>query len=333
LAPLRSHTRVTSPFCRDRGPGETSVRHLRASRLPVPAVSLAQRRNCNTAASAPNAGLVMRFLAVVPARLAAQRFPQKLLALLDGTPLLVHTVARASRARLPSQVVVATDSEHLDAAIRSGPIPPAAHVVCVRTPDVGIHSGTQRVAHAVRRLVAPEDRADCYVCNVQADQPALDPRHVDAVLKLAVQAGRENPGGFNVATLCTPIRSEAEFHDPCAVKCVSNAKGEALYFSRAAVPFERDASAGRRVVGFDAAGVRAPLRHLGLYAFSAETLVNEILPTGRSWLEEAEKLEQLSWLYHGARVRVGVVESAAHSVDTPFDVDRAERELSTLNTS
>jgi 3-deoxy-manno-octulosonate cytidylyltransferase (CMP-KDO synthetase) len=232
-----------------------------------------------------------RIAVIIPARHGAQRFPGKPLADLAGRPLIAHVVERALRARGVDVVAVATDDERIArAAERAG----AEAMVTGDAP-----TGTDRVAEASRRLRPPAD----VVVNLQGDEPLIEPDAIEALVA-AMEPGVE------MATLARPL-GEGELARPQVVKVVTDARGDALYFSRAAIPHRR-------------AGGVSPLAraHVGIYAFTAGFLqVFASLPPGR--LEAEESLEQLRALEHGHRIRVADTRYAGFGIDTPEDLERA----------
>jgi 3-deoxy-manno-octulosonate cytidylyltransferase (CMP-KDO synthetase) len=229
---------------------------------------------------------------IIPARYGATRFPGKPLALLAGKPLISHVVGRALQARGVDVVAVATDDERIAAAAR------AAGAVAVMTGPAA--TGTDRVAEAARKL---EPRPGLVV-NVQGDEPLIEPAAVEELL-----AAFQDPA-VEMATLSRPL-ADGELERPQVVKVVSDLLGNALYFSRAAVPCRRDGGAS--------ALARA---HVGIYAYREPFLqVFAGLAPGR--LEQEESLEQLRALEHGHRIRVIETKYAGFGVDTPDDLERA----------
>jgi 3-deoxy-manno-octulosonate cytidylyltransferase (CMP-KDO synthetase) len=228
---------------------------------------------------------------VIPARFASSRFPGKSLASIAGKPMLQHVYERASQARYLSKLIVATDDERIYKAARSF----GAAVVMTRADHL---SGTDRVAEA-----ASGDTASVIV-NIQGDEPLIDPTAIDAAT-LALLDDPDVP----MATLKKAIEDLREIDDPNVVKVVTNLAGEAIYFSRCAIPFARDD--GRAVL----------YKHLGLYVYRREFLLAySALPVGP--LERMEKLEQLRALENGHRVRVVETEYESLGVDTPEDLER-----------
>jgi 3-deoxy-manno-octulosonate cytidylyltransferase (CMP-KDO synthetase) len=241
---------------------------------------------------------------VIPARYASARLPGKPLALIAGKPMIQHVVERARRARGIHRVVVATDDSRVLDAVRSfGGEAEMTSREC--------RSGTDRVAE-----VAPRIDADMFI-NVQGDEPLLEPGAVEEVAQLLRQ-------GVAMATLCRPARDGESLDDPGTAKVVLDHKGDALYFSRAAIPFYRD---GRPKGALS-------FVHVGIYGFQREALLAfAALPEGR--LEKAERLEQLRAIEHGLRIRVLPTPYVSVSVDTEGDLakvrDLFEREQRTLH--
>jgi 3-deoxy-manno-octulosonate cytidylyltransferase (CMP-KDO synthetase) len=233
---------------------------------------------------------------VIPARYGSTRLPGKPLVPLAGKPMIQHVWERARMAQRISRVIVATDDERIQRAVEAF----GGEAVMTRSDH---RTGTERVAEVAARVTA-----DVYV-NVQGDEPLLDPAAVDA----AVGALLEEPAAA-VATIATSMRTAADVMDPNVVKTVLDFDGNALYFSRAPIPWLRDAAASFRP---------AYLKHLGLYVFQRAALLEfPTLPQGD--LERAEQLEQLRWLENGWKIRVAEVVHDSVSVDVSEDVARVE---------
>lgn len=242
---------------------------------------------------------ILNVLAVIPARYASSRFPGKPLARLAGKPVVQHVYERARAAGRVSRVVVATDDQRVLSAVRE-----FGGEGCMTRSDH--RSGTERIAE-----VAAQIAADLYV-NVQGDEPLIEPAAIDA----AVAALAEEEAA-QVATLAVRLRRPQEIVDPNVVKVVVNFDGNALYFSRAPIPWVRDA--GGEVV----ATAPRHLKHIGLYVFRRATLLEfAALPPGE--LERLEKLEQLRLLENGIPIRVVETPYDSIGVDTPEDLARAE---------
>ena len=238
-------------------------------------------------------------LAIVPARHASTRFPGKPLANIAGRPMIQHVVERVRQACKVSRVMVATEDERIKKAVESF----GGEAILTR-PDH--RTGTDRVAE-----VAAHVEAQIYL-NVQGDEPLIDPDTVDAL----VEAMLEN-SETHIATPCAAIRQPNDIMDPNIVKVVRDFDGNALYFSRAPIPWVRDT----------AQTVAPPhWKHLGMYAFRRDALLEfPTLPPGE--LERVEQLEQLRWLENGFRIGVVETDYDAVSVDVPSDVERVEKLL------
>ena len=245
----------------------------------------------------------MGFHVLIPARLASTRLPDKPLADIGGVPMIVRVARRAAQSKAAS-VVVAADNERIVAACREHGV---EALLTAREHD----SGSDRLAEACTMLGLD---GDDLVVNVQGDEPMLPPALVDAVADLL--ATRSD---CVMSTAAHAIEDPAEFESSHVVKVVVDAAGRALYFSRAPIPWPRDA----RAAGSDGTVAAAPLRHVGLYAYRAGFLRRFPL-LARSPLEDIERLEQLRVLWHGERIAVHVADGhAGIGVDTPEDLARA----------
>ena len=242
--------------------------------------------------------LRVNVLAVIPARYASTRLPGKPLAPIAGKPMIQHVHDRVRQAQRVNRVVVATDDSRILDAVRSF----GGEAVMTR----GDHrSGSERVAE-----VAVQIPADIYI-NVQGDEPLIEPAAVDALVE-AMNTGEEPP--VQLGTLCVPIQSPADIMDPNIVKVVLDFQGDALYFSRAPIPWVRDAAQGVHARHF---------KHLGIYAYRREPLLEfPTLPPGE--LEKLEQLEQLRFLENGYKIRVAETSFDSVSVDVPADIARVE---------
>jgi len=245
----------------------------------------------------------MAFIVIIPARLASTRLPNKPLADLGGKPMVVRVAERA-RASGAQRIIVATDHADILAAC-------AAHGVEAVLTRADHPSGTDRIAEVARTLGLADDDV---VVNLQGDEPLIDPA------LLAACAARI-ADGVPMATCAHPLGDVAEVFNPNVVKVVLDKQGRALYFSRATIPWARDAFAASR----DAlpAGY-TPLRHIGLYAYSNAFL--QAYPSlDVSPLEQIEALEQLRVLWHGYPIAVHVTDSAPPAgVDTAEDLARVQ---------
>jgi 3-deoxy-manno-octulosonate cytidylyltransferase (CMP-KDO synthetase) len=250
----------------------------------------------------------LRFHVVIPARYASTRLPGKPLLDIGGRPMIQHVVERAC-ASGADEVLVATDDARIVAAV-TDPRRAGASIAVMTDPD--LPSGTDRVA-VVAAARGWNDAT--MVVNVQGDEPFLPPALIDQAARLL-----EADPAAGIATLATPLRSLEEFLDPNVVKVVTTEDGAALYFSRAPIPWTRDAAPSGLASQREYSGA---LRHVGLYAYRVGTL-RRITSLPPSKLEMREKLEQLRALENGVRIVVGVcVESPVAGVDTAHDLEKA----------
>ena len=248
----------------------------------------------------------MNFVVVIPARYASARLPGKPLADIAGKPMVVHVADRA-RVSGAQEVIVATDDRRIQEAVAKH-----GHDAMMTRPDHT--SGTDRIAEIATARGWPDD---LIVVNVQGDEPRIPPQLVRLVAEQLV-----NHRDAAMATACHRVHSAAEMFDPNAVKVVLDKQGYAAYFSRAPIPYARDA--------FKADTSRLPdglpvYRHLGLYAYRCRFLkiYSTLLPAA---IEQFESLEQLRALWHGYRISVAVTDQAPDpGVDTPEDLQKMRR--------
>lgn len=236
-----------------------------------------------------------RAVAVLPARIGSTRLARKMLLEAAGAPLVVHSARNALATGLFARVVVAADDESILQAVR-------AFGLDARATRADHQSGTDRVDECVRALIGAGEHADVVV-NVQADEPELAREDLARLL-----AAFDDPT-VEMATLAVPLDDQAAFLNQNVVKVVRDARGDALYFSRAPIP-------SRSHPGAD--GPLQALRHLGVYAFTPAAL-QRFCALPRGTLEQAESLEQLRWLEHGQRLRVVTASRAPSSIDTLSD--------------
>jgi 3-deoxy-manno-octulosonate cytidylyltransferase (CMP-KDO synthetase) len=240
-----------------------------------------------------------RVVVVIPARYGSTRLPGKPLVSLAGKPMIQRVYERARMAKRVGRVIVATDDERIVKAVET-----FGGEARMTRPDH--RTGTERVAE-----VAAHVEGEVFV-NVQGDEPLLDPAAVDTAVNALLE---EEPA--KIATVATTIKVPADIMDPNVVKTVLDFDGNALYFSRAPIPWVRDTASKVQV---------RHLKHLGLYVFQRDALLEyPTLPQGE--LERVEQLEQLRWLENGWKIRVAEVEHDAVSVDVPEDVARVEKLL------
>jgi 3-deoxy-manno-octulosonate cytidylyltransferase (CMP-KDO synthetase) len=248
------------------------------------------------------------FTVVIPARMKSTRLPGKMLADIKGKPLVAWVVARA-RLSGAARIVVATDHEEIAAAVRE-----AGCDVCLTSP--AHETGTDRIAEAVHQLRLADDDI---VVNVQGDEPLIDP----ALIRRVAETLAAHPDA-SIATAAIAIDSPDTFFDPNVVKVVLDQAGFACYFSRAPIPYARDAFARSRSALPN--GLPA-LRHVGIYAYRVRFLreYSGLQPTPP---ERFEALEQLRALGHGHRIAVTQWDRPMPpGVDTPEDLERVRSQL------
>jgi 3-deoxy-manno-octulosonate cytidylyltransferase (CMP-KDO synthetase) len=253
----------------------------------------------------------VRVVACIPARYSSTRFPGKVLAKDTGKFLIQHTYEQARLAKLPERVIIATDDEKVVAAAYS------FGAQCVLT-AIEHQSGTDRIAEAVAQMDAD------IVVNLQADEPEIEPANIDYVARLLI----ENPD-YPMATLAADFERAEQIADPNIVKVIVawsiqreagrkklNAKryppnancGRAIYFSRAPIPYDRDAQGTGQIGQYK--------RHLGIYAYRKDFLL-KITALPQTPLEKIEKLEQLRVIENGFGILVGKVKHTCDGIDTP----------------
>ncbi len=232
----------------------------------------------------------MKVVVVIPARYGSSRFRGKVLANETGKFLIQHTYERALCAKTVDKVLIATDSDQvLEACQTFG-------ADCVMT-SVEHKCGTDRIAEAVTNIEAD------IIVNLQADEPEIAPENIDIVAKLLL----DNPSA-DMATLVTGFDSAEQVANPNVVKAVVDKTGRALYFSRLAIPYDRDAAGVGPIDGY--------LRHLGIYAYRRDFLL-EITQRKQTAWEISEKLEQLRALEYGYTIMAAKVPQACEGIDTP----------------
>jgi 3-deoxy-manno-octulosonate cytidylyltransferase (CMP-KDO synthetase) len=254
---------------------------------------------------------VVSFTVLIPARLASTRLPDKPLADIGGLPMVVRVAQRAHQSTAQS-VVVAADDASIVAACE-------AHGVRALLTRTDHPSGSDRLAEACTQLGLADD---AIVVNVQGDEPLIDPALIDAVAHTL--AARPDAA---MSTAAHAIDSLEDFVNPNVVKTVLDAQGNALYFSRAPIPWWRDRFAERGPTALPSAP--AALRHIGIYGYRA-AFVRRFPGLPPAPIEATEALEQLRALWHGHRI---VVHVSAHApgpgIDTPEDLARVRALLST----
>jgi 3-deoxy-manno-octulosonate cytidylyltransferase (CMP-KDO synthetase) len=245
------------------------------------------------------------FWALIPARRASTRLPDKALADIGGKPMVVRVAERAAKSGA-GRIVVATDCKEIFTQVN-------AHGFEVVLTSAAHASGTDRIAEASELLKASENQV---LVNVQGDEPLIDPGLIASVAQSLL-----NSSSAAVATAAHPIHEPHAIASPNVVKVVCNERSEALYFSRAPIAYHRDQwpELGAIEAGNSRAAV---LRHIGIYGFRAQALPN-FVRWGPCDLERIEQLEQLRWLWHGKTIAVHQTAHApAPGVDTAQDLER-----------
>lgn len=244
----------------------------------------------------------MKFIAIIPARYASTRFPGKPLAMLSGKPVIQRVYEKAAEAL--GEAWVATDDERICKTVEDF----GGRAVMTRADH---HSGTDRIEEAAEKIHTDAD----VIINIQGDEPFVHPSQIEALCRCF------DAPETQIATLGKPFGDDIQaIENPNSPKIAVDRRGFALYFSRSVIPFVR---------GVDRAqwGGRYPfLKHLGLYAYRREIL-REVTRLEQTPLELAESLEQLRWLENGYRIRVGITNEETVGIDTPADLERAERFL------
>lgn len=244
----------------------------------------------------------MKFAAIIPARYASSRFPGKPLALLGGKAVINRVVERVRAAGIPA--IVATDDERILRTVRDA----GGQAVMTRADHM---CGTDRVREAADSLSPDID----VIINVQGDEPFIHPDQLNALCALF-----ERYPDTDIATLVRPLPPDTPYSrlaDQALVKAVTGTDGQALYFSRFPVPFQRG------VPEDEWAARHRYLAHIGIYAYRIDVL-RRITGLPASSLEQAESLEQLRWLQAGMRIRTAESEHPTIGIDTPMDLAEAE---------
>ena len=244
----------------------------------------------------------MRFIALIPARYASTRFPGKPLAMLGGKSVIQRVYEQVSQ--VVDETYVATDDQRIFDAVEAF----GGKVVMTRSDH---KSGTDRIEEAAEIIGGDYD----VVVNVQGDEPFIQASQIETVCKCF-----DDPT-TQIATLGKPFGNDMEaIGNPNSPKIVVDKNGFALYFSRSIIPFVRGKETAEWPSSYPF------LKHLGLYAYRRDVL-REVTQLPQGMLEKAESLEQLRWLENGYRIRVGLTDTETVGIDTPADLERAEKFL------
>ncbi len=244
----------------------------------------------------------MTSVVIIPARYESTRFPGKLLYPLKGLPIIQHVYEHAKKASLPDDVIVATDSETIFETVLG-----FGGRAVMTAPDH--QSGTDRIAE-----IAGAIEYDIIV-NVQGDEPLIRAEMIDAVISLL------DDHSASIGTLVKKIDDPGEISDPNVVKVVFDRDGFALYFSRAQIPFR---------AAHSEFSSPAYYKHIGIYSYRRDALIS-LASMKQTLLERIEKLEQLRALENGVKIKIGETFFETHGVDTPEDIRKVEKCLSTFS--
>lgn len=255
----------------------------------------------------------MRTLIVIPARYASTRFPGKPLAMLGGETVVSRVWHRAKEVSGVNDVVVATDDERIYNHVVGFGGGEGAAMMTATTHQ----SGTDRCGEVMRHFEEQHKYYDVVV-NIQGDEPFVEPGQIEPLVKCFEQPD------VQIATLVTRFTSVDEMLSPNNVKVVCTKAGNAMYFSRQAIPYCRGVEVGEWL------DHSVYYKHVGIYAFRSNVLA-ELCRLEQSPLEQSEKLEQLRWLYNGYAIRALETDHSNVGIDTPEDLAEAERKLKEKN--
>jgi 3-deoxy-manno-octulosonate cytidylyltransferase (CMP-KDO synthetase) len=248
----------------------------------------------------------MKFIVVIPARYASTRFPGKPLALINGKSMINRVYENSSASTLADSVFVATDDERIKKHVMDF----SGNVIMT---SLNHQSGTDRCAEVAQyflnnNLYTPDD----IIINVQGDEPFINHSQIDLIAK----AFLDNPN-INIATLAKKINNQNNLFNSNIVKVIFDKYNYAIYFSRHAIPFQRNIDKEKWLMQHDY------FKHIGLYAYRIDTLLN-IACLPQSSLEKAEALEQLRWIENDYKINIILTEIENISIDTPEDLKKIQ---------
>lgn len=246
----------------------------------------------------------MRILGIIPARYASTRFPGKPLVEIQGVTMIERVYKQALQSKKLHEVIVATDDERIADHVKSFD----GNVMMTNT---GHASGTDRCAEVLSKQTKSFD----VVINIQGDEPFIQPEQIDLLISCFDDP---DPSEVQIATLVKKIVSVDELKNTNTPKVVLAQNGDALYFSRQAIPFKKD-------IQFDEWLQHGTYyKHIGIYGYNAQTLLKlTTLPQGK--LEQMESLEQLRWLENGYRIRTKVTDLETIAIDSPEDLEKVKK--------
>jgi len=247
----------------------------------------------------------MRTIGIIPARFASSRFPGKPLALIGDKSMLRRVYERVRLSGV-NEVIIATDDKRIANHAESF----GAKIIMT---SVKHNTGTERIEEAYRKLKKEYD----IVINIQGDEPFIDPAHIRLLIKSFQQSD------IDICTLADEFDSQNTLESSNSIKVVTDCKNNALYFSRAVIPFQRDTEKSQWLTTYNY------LKHIGVYAFRSEVLT-KVVKLKPAEIEKAESLEQLRWIYSGYNIRVLKVKYYGVSVDTPDDLEKANNILNEI---
>lgn len=243
----------------------------------------------------------MKAIGIIPARYGSSRFPGKPLALIAGKPMIAWVYENASRAKKLNDLLVATDDERILEVVSSF----GGKAIMTSSKH---STGTERVYEAASKTLYGASFDDVIVVNIQGDEPLIDPAFIDALIELF------SDSSIQIATAVRKVLRSTEFHNPNEVKVVKDKNNRALYFSRSNIPFVREPEQGMLFEYWI---------HIGIYAYRYDVL-QKLVKLEPSFLEEAEKLEQLRWLEHGFDIFTIETTYESLAVDVPADIAKIE---------
>lgn len=254
----------------------------------------------------------MVIFCVIPARYGSTRFPGKVLAYLHGKPVIQHVYERAKKSELIDEVFVATDDRRIFETVET--FGGKAIMTSERHP-----SGTDRIAEAIDKLIqyGYNLKDDSIIINLQGDEPLIRVEMIDELVELMKE------GSDFIGTLARKIEKEEEFKNPKIVKVVFDSQGYALYFSRCPIPFDRQKFTASYSVN------EYMYKHIGIYGYRVEIL-RKFVSFPPSRLEQIECLEQLRALENGIKIKIRITEYDSFGIDTPEDLEVAEKCLNTF---
>ncbi len=242
----------------------------------------------------------MNFIGIIPARFGSTRFPGKPLIDISGKTMIQRVYEQAKKATSLTAVYVATEDERIERHVLG-----FGGKVIMTSPHA--KTGTDRCLEAYEKQLNFDIAIDNIIINIQGDEPFIDPLQIDLICNCF------NDDKTEIATLTKKISTIEELQNPNVVKLVKSKNGEALYFSRQAIPFIRDFEQNKWIENSDF------FKHIGIYAYKASVLKKiSLLPI--SILEKAESLEQLRWLENGFAIKVAETTLESISIDTPEDI-------------